>query len=117
MKLLQKVFRDSGIPLRSLHFWGIAALYWGSFALVGFAQSSAYWSLQSSRGFTGTETLDLLLRALLWLLSTPLILYLAYRAPITTFQLGQLGRTGAVRAQPSRAPACSVWVELAHYLH
>jgi signal transduction histidine kinase len=96
MKLLQKVFHESGITLRPLHFWGIAALYWGSFALVGFVQSSAYWSLQGSRGFTGTETLDLLLRALLWLLSTPLILYLAYRAPITSFQRGQLGRNLAV---------------------
>jgi hypothetical protein len=68
----------------------MAALYWGSFALVGYAQSTAYWSLAGSPWFTRTESLELLLRVLLWWASTPLILYLAYRAPLTSFQ--HLGR-------------------------
>ncbi|UOQ69100.1 sensor histidine kinase [Hymenobacter volaticus] len=93
MKLLQTVFHASGITMRPLHFWGSAALYWGSFALVGLVQTNASLSLQGSRSFTGTETLDMLVRVLLWFLSTPLILYLAYRFPITAIQRpSQLGR-------------------------
>jgi sensor histidine kinase YesM len=92
MKLLQPVFQASGIAIRPWQFWGLAALYWSSFALVGYAQSNTYWLLQGHPGFTGTEALELLLRVLLWLVSTPLILYLAYRFPITSIRpLGRLG--------------------------
>ncbi|MBC6992376.1 sensor histidine kinase [Hymenobacter sp. BT491] len=97
MKWLQTVFQESGLSLRPRLFWGAAALYWSSFAAVGYVQSNAYWLLQGSHAFTGPETLDFLLRGLLWFLSTPLILYLAYRAPITSFRpLGRLGRNLAL---------------------
>ncbi len=86
MKLLQPVFQALGMPLRAWQFWAVAALYWGGFALVGYMQTNAYWVLQGAPSFTGTEELELLLRGLLWWLSTPLILYLAYRAPLTSFR-------------------------------
>ncbi|MVN77571.1 sensor histidine kinase [Hymenobacter sp. HMF4947] len=87
MKLfLQPVFQALGMRVRAWQFGGVAALYWGSFALAGYVQSNAYWLLRGDPSFTGTEELELLLRGLLWLLSTPLILYLAYRAPITSFR-------------------------------
>ena len=93
MKLLQPVFQSCGLAIRPWQFWGVAALYWSSFALVGYAQTDAYWLLQGHPGFTDTEVLELLLRSLLWLLSTPLILYLAYRAPLASGQpLRRLGR-------------------------
>jgi sensor histidine kinase YesM len=93
MKLLQPLFQASGLAIRPWQFWGLAALYWSSFALVGYAQSNAYWLLQGGPGFTRTEALELLLRVALWLLSTPLILYLAYRFPLTASRpLGRLGR-------------------------
>jgi sensor histidine kinase YesM len=93
MKLLQPVFQALGMPLRAWQFWGAAALYWGSFALVGYMQTNGYWLLRGAPGFTRTEVLELLLRGLLWLLSTPLILHLAYRAPITSVRpLRHLGR-------------------------
>ena len=93
MNFLQPVFQAAGMRVRPGQFWGAAALFWSSFALVGYAQLDAYWLLQGHPGFTGTEALELLLRGLLWLLSTPIILYLAYRAPLTAVRpLGRLGR-------------------------
>lgn len=89
MKMLQAVLPPD-VVMRPWQFWSVAALYWGSFALVGYAQSTAYWSLAGSPWFTRTELLELLLRVLLWWASTPLILYLAYRAPLTSFR--RLGR-------------------------
>jgi hypothetical protein len=87
--MLQAVLPPS-VAIRPWQFWSVAALYWGSFALVGYAQSTAYWSLAGSPWFTRTESLELLLRGLLWWASTPLILYLAHRAPLTSFR--HLGR-------------------------
>jgi sensor histidine kinase YesM len=84
MNLLHPVFQAAGIPVRPRQFWGLAALFWSSFALLGYLQANAYWSLQAGQGLTRTETLDLLLRSLLWFLSTPLILYLVHRAPLTS---------------------------------
>ncbi|MBF9239965.1 sensor histidine kinase [Hymenobacter sp. BT683] len=84
MNLLQTVFQAAGIPMRRPVFWGLAAAFWGSFTLLGYLQTSAYWSLQGGHGLTGTETLDMALRSGLWLLSTPLILYLAHRAPLAS---------------------------------
>ncbi|GAB3319186.1 histidine kinase [Hymenobacter humi] len=93
MNLLQTVFQAAGIPVRRGVFWAMAALFWSSFALLGYLQTSAYWSLQTGHGLTRTETLDMVLRSGLWLLSTPLILYLAHRAPLTSpRQPGRLAR-------------------------
>jgi signal transduction histidine kinase len=83
MNLLQPVFQAAGIPVRPRLFWGMAALFWGSFALLGYLQTNAYWLLQGTPGFTGAETLELLVRSGLWFLSTPFILYLVHRAPLT----------------------------------
>ncbi|MBG8553241.1 sensor histidine kinase [Hymenobacter guriensis] len=84
MNILQSVFQAAGIPFRPRVFWGMAAAFWGSFTLLGYLQTSAYWSLQGGHGLTRTETLDMVLRSGLWLLSTPLILALAHRAPLTS---------------------------------
>jgi sensor histidine kinase YesM len=93
MNLLQTVFQAAGIPVRPRLFWAVAALFWSGFALLGYLQTSAYWSLQTGHGLTRTETLDMVLRSGLWLLSTPLILYLAHRAPLTSpRQPGRLAR-------------------------
>ncbi|SMB99706.1 hypothetical protein SAMN00120144_3577 [Hymenobacter roseosalivarius DSM 11622] len=97
MNLLQTVFQAAGIPVRPRLFWGMAALFWSSFVLLGYLQTNAYWSLQGGHGLTRSETLDLLLRSLLWFLSTPLILYLVHRAPLTSpRQPGRLARHLAI---------------------
>jgi sensor histidine kinase YesM len=83
MNILQTVFQAAGIPIRRGVFWALAAAFWSSFTLLGYLQTSAYWSLQGGHGLTRTETLDMALRSGLWWLSTPLILYLAHRAPLT----------------------------------
>jgi signal transduction histidine kinase len=93
MNILQTVFQAAGIPIRRGVFWGMAAIFWSSFTLLGYLQTSAYWSLQGGHGLTRTETLDMVLRSGLWLLSTPLILYLAHRAPLTSSpRMGRLAR-------------------------
>ncbi|MCC3153207.1 sensor histidine kinase [Hymenobacter sp. BT770] len=93
MNILQTVFQAAGIPLRRGVFWALAAAFWSSFTLLGYLQTSAYWSLQGGHGLTRTETLDMALRSGLWWLSTPLILYLAHRAPLTTpRRAGRLAR-------------------------
>jgi sensor histidine kinase YesM len=97
VKLLQTIFPASGRVIRPRYFWAAAALYWGSFGLVGYAHQAVYWLLQGTPGFSGTETLEIAVRTLLWLASTPLILYVAYRAPITTFRRpSQLARNLAL---------------------
>ncbi|MDQ2793021.1 MAG: histidine kinase, partial [Bacteroidota bacterium] len=97
MNLLQTVCQAAGIPVRPRLFWGLAALFWSSFALLGYLQTNAYWALQAGHGLTRTETLDMLLRSGLWWVSTPLILYLVHRAPLTSpRQPGRLARHLAV---------------------
>ena len=88
------MLQAAGLPARPRLLWGMAAaaLFWSSFALLGYLQTNAYWSLQAGQGLTRTETLDMLLRGLLWFLSTPFILYLIYRLPLTARRPAQLAR-------------------------
>jgi len=86
MTFLQTVFQATGIPVRPRQLWGVAALYWSGFTLLGYVQATMYWSLQSGQGLTRAETLEVLLRGLLWFAGTPLILYLAHRFPLTAWR-------------------------------
>lgn len=93
MSLLQTTLQAAGIPVRPRLFWVLAGAFWGGFALLGYLQTNAYWSMQTGHGLTRPETLDMGLRSALWILSTPFILYLAHRAPLTSLrQPGRLAR-------------------------
>ena len=80
MKFLRTALQASGITYRSWQFWLAAALFWGVFWLLSYAQSRTVY-LATGLGWTRTDVLDLSLRWGLWWACTPLILFAAYRAP------------------------------------
>ena len=97
MKWLQTVFQASGISVRPRAILGRRGPVLGQLYRSGVSAIQRLLVVTGQPRFTRPETLEIVGRALLWWLSTPLILYLAYRAPITSFRhLDRLGRNLAL---------------------
>lgn len=91
--LIQQLLRVSGIPLTPGQFWWYSFLYWFSFGIIWYCQSTLAWLLTPDAKMYYTETLYWIIEILYWWAVTPFIIYIArlysllnYRSNVQLFK-------------------------------
>ncbi|QDK77711.1 sensor histidine kinase [Spirosoma sp. KCTC 42546] len=81
MTRIDKLLQRANLLITYRQFWRYAFIFWGILAIISYIQSTLVWLLSNAQTMYVSESIQWLINYLLWLGSSPLILYAAYRFP------------------------------------